>query len=260
MSRVHHVVVALPVRDEEELLPACLASLAAAAARVREATARTRGVAVRVDVVVALDRCTDGSAVVAARHRVRVVELAAGSVGAARRLAAATGLAAVTARGGSPSSTWLCSTDADTVVPPHWLVRQLEAAEGGADLVLGTVEPHDLPAPLHRAWWRRHHLAEGHPHVHAANLGVRADAYLAVGGFEDLPEHEDVDLVDRLRRSGAAVVATDRTRVRTSGRLRGRTPHGFAGYLAALGGAAEPVPGPQNTGFPPVTPRTVPET
>ena len=43
-----------------------------------------------------------------------------------------------------------------------------------------------------------------HPHVHGANLGMRADAYLAAGGWNPLPTAEDHDLVGtaaRLHRS-----------------------------------------------------------
>ena len=67
MSLVGRVVVAVPVRDEEALLPACLESLAAAAERLRQDARRNRRPAVTVDVVVALDRCTDRSRAVASR-------------------------------------------------------------------------------------------------------------------------------------------------------------------------------------------------
>ena len=49
--------------------------------------------------------------------------------------------------------------------------------------------------------------------------------------------HEDVRLVDAIRRDGAAVVATATAPVVTSGRFVARTPEGFAGYLRGL---AEP--------------------
>ena len=41
-----------------------------------------------------------------------------------------------------------------------------------------------------------------HPHVHGANLGVRADAYLRAGGWADLRTAEDHDLWRRLLGSG----------------------------------------------------------
>jgi hypothetical protein len=69
--------------------------------------------------------------------------------------------------------------------------------------------------------------------VHGASLGIRADLYLAAGGFETVTEHEDVSLVDRCRRLGGVVVASDDAEVLTSGRTIGRTPGGYAAYLRA---------------------------
>src|SRR6478609_7131631 len=91
---------------------------------------------------------------------------------------------------------WIGSTDADSAVPPDWLLTQLRYADEGVDLVLGTVrpDPAELPDPVVRRWLNRHDLADGHPHVHAANLGVRADIYRAVGGFAGVDVHEDVFL------------------------------------------------------------------
>jgi hypothetical protein len=80
----------------------------------------------------------------------------------------------------------------------------------------------------------RHQLVEGHTHVHGANLGVRADRWRAVCGFGPLSVGEDVELVERVRAVTARWVATDTTRVLTSGRSRSRVEHGFAGYLADL--------------------------
>ena len=267
MSRIRRLVVAVPVRNEEHLLVRCLEAIERARSRLEVDRVRTGAVEVPVDVVVALDRCTDGSAAVARRFPVRVLELDAGAVGAARRAAGAAGLLAAEGVGVPPRSTWICCTDADSVVPREWLVRHLELADSGVDLVVGTVEPDgDTDPGLMARWWRRHRLAEGHPHVHGANLGVRASAYLEVGGFLPVTVGEDVALVDRLRRAGHPGVSTDRTRVRTSGRLHPRAAQGFGSYLAELGGeasavaAAERGPVVQNTGLPPVTPRTVPET
>ena len=67
--------------------------------------------------------------------------------------------------------------------------------------------------------------------MHGANLGVRADAYLAAGGFRTVAEHEDVGLVETLRAAGAPIDSTDRAPVTTSARSTGRVPGGFAGYL-----------------------------
>jgi hypothetical protein len=72
---------------------------------------------------------------------------------------------------------------------------------------------------------------EANGHVHGANLGVRASVYRSAGGFADLAEHEDIDLVARCRALGATTVASARADVLTSGRQVGRTPGGYAGYL-----------------------------
>ena len=67
-------------------------------------------------------------------------------LGRARRAGVAAGLA-VTSAGRPLERTWVASTDADSVVPAHWLTSQLAAADAGADLVLGTVRPDPADAP-----------------------------------------------------------------------------------------------------------------
>ncbi|WP_298583245.1 glycosyltransferase [uncultured Kocuria sp.] len=226
LTAVERVVVVVPVRNEERLLGRCLATVEHAATRARGARPP-----VRVDVVVALDRCTDGSARIAAAAGADVVVGAWGTAGAARA-------AAVLAAGAAGERTWIVSTDADSAVPAHWLTGHLDAAGSGAELVLGTVEPdpRDLAPGVLERWHALHRLEEGHPHVHAANLGVRADVYAACGGFRPVPHGEDVGLAETARAHGHRVLATDRVRVLTSGRSTGRAERGFAGYLRALAG------------------------
>ena len=102
-------------------------------------------------------------------------------------------------------------------------------------MVLGTVRPREgLPAEVARAWHLAHYLGDGHPHVHGANLAIDAEAYRQLGGWHDLPVHEDVDLVDRAVAAGHRVVRTAAAPVATSSRLHGRTPSGFAAHLRAL--------------------------
>ena len=227
-ARIGHVAVVVPARDEEALLGRCLASLVAARDALM-AGAGARGVG--VDLVLVLDACTDGSAAVAARFpQVRVVETVAGDVGIARQAGAVTALAASPC---PPERTWLVCTDADSEVRPDWLLEHVRLADAGADVVVGTVHPD--PADLtdaQRATWRTTHVP-GRPngHVHGANLGVRASAYLRAGGFLPMPEHEDVDHVARLRTAGARLVASAAVDVLTSGRPVGRTPGGYAGHL-----------------------------
>lgn len=228
MSRIDSVVVAVPARDEESLLPACLRTVTAAAAVLRQARP-----GIRVSVAVALDGCTDGSQEVARATGVVLATLAGDGVGAARDAAVTTGLAAL----GDPDDgrTWLACTDADTVVPRRWLLRQVMWAERGVELVIGTAEPVGVSrAESLAAWHARHQLVEGHTHVHGANLGVRADRWRQVGGFGRRTVGEDVVLVERVRAVTDRWVATDTTRVLTSGRSHSRVEGGFAGYLRHL--------------------------
>ena len=223
--------VVVPARDEERLLPACLDALTTAADRVQAVCGTT------VDLLVVLDRCVDGSAgVVAARPRVRSLSLDVGTVGLAR----AAGLTDVVSRHGLLSQErqdlWLATTDADSTVPPDWLVRQVELASSGADVVLGTVDVDDWsehPAHVEQRWRSSYDPRDGHPHVHGANVGLRAEVYLAVGGFPGLALEEDVSMVTRL--GGYRVVRSGSIPVVTSARATGRLSGGFADHVAALG-------------------------
>jgi glycosyltransferase involved in cell wall biosynthesis len=231
---IRRVEVVMPAHDEERHLEQALNALRAAAEAVVQ-----RKPATVVGITVVLDHCTDRSAEIVARfasldHRITMMHQRFHNAGASR----AAGVSAAL-RGCQPdlAGTWLASTDADSCVPESWLWRQLEFADAGWDVVLGSVEPDpgDMDPEVLRRWRARHPFEEDHPHVYGANLGVRASAYLLAGGFPVLRSSEDKVLVDRLRRRGCAVVATDSTRVLTSGRTSARAPHGFGAYLRALG-------------------------
>ncbi|MDN3227287.1 glycosyltransferase [Kocuria rhizophila] len=206
-----------------------------------------------VTVVLAADACTDrtverASAAWAASGlpegtaRLEVVTGSWRSAGGARAAAASWALA-------NCRPEWIASTDADTAVPGNWVAHQLERAAHGVDAVLGTVEPDpaECPVAVYRLWQREHTLAEGHPHIHAANMGVRARSYERAGGFPALECSEDEALVAALHRVGARIEATDRIRVITSARFEGRAELGFAHHLlglAQLAGQPEEAPWP----------------
>lgn len=229
---LERLTVVVPVRDEEQRLASTLDHIRLAMDRVQSARRGAR-------LVVVLDACTDGSARIAASAaqtdpRIRVITSDAGCVGIARSRGVAAALAGIP--GPRLHRQWIANTDADTRVPPEWLEVSADAADAGIDALIGTVEPDALELGSHRhaAWQALHVRHEGHPHVHGANLGVRASAYLRAGGFPPLPEDEDVRLVEALRFHGAVVRSSGRLHAVTSGRLQGRVDHGFAGYLAHL--------------------------
>jgi len=224
--------VVVPARDEAELLPACLRSLAVAAGHCP----------VPVRIVVALDRCADGSdRVVEALARdgvpVRAVAAELPGVGAARAAGVRALLAEAGAAGVPVGEVWLATTDADSEVPPHWLAHQLGHAARGARAVVGTVRVGDWspqPPGVAERYARRYRAEHGHRHLHGANLGFTASSYLGVGGFAELASDEDVDLVTRLADAGTELVWVADLAVTTSARRVGRAPAGFAQHLAEL--------------------------
>ncbi|UAL29421.1 glycosyltransferase [Nocardioides rotundus] len=225
----------VPARDEEELLPGCLDSMARA---VEQLDMRHPGVHCTVTVV--LDGCTDRSAdAVGHRPWESALEADVRRVGAARAI----GVLEAEQRLGQhdPAGVWVANTDADTRVPPHWLTEQVRLAALGHGLVVGTVRPD--PADLTEAelarWQAGHRLVEGHRHVHGANLGFSLAAYRRVGGFPPVTAHEDVALVAAMRAAGVPWCATTRTEVTTSGRRWSRVEDGFARRLRTLASTPE---------------------
>lgn len=216
---ISHVAVLIPARDEEGRIDRCLRSVLIAKHRCE----------VDVSVIVVADGCLDRTA---ARARgfdgVEVVEINESNVGAARRMAVQHALRALTV---PTQNLWLANTDADSIVPENWITAQIEHADAGCDVVIGTVrpDPDEYPLELQREWERTHIKGRPNGHVHGANLGVRASSYLDVGGYQALPEHEDVDLVARLAQY--VQLPSDDAEVITSARLVGRTPGGYAAFL-----------------------------
>lgn len=216
--------VVVPAHNEEACLGACLAAIVQAAAHPSLQAEPVR-------IVVVLDDCTDGSEAVARTHQVEVLQVRARNVGAARA-AGARLLVQAGAR-------WLAFTDADTLVSAGWLVAQLAL---GAQAVCGSVEVHDWSPhgdqgePLRQRFQARYVDADGHRHIHGANLGVCAEAYRQVGGFEPLACSEDVALVEALQRSGATIAWSAAPRVVTSARTDARARGGFGDTLLGLAG------------------------
>jgi GT2 family glycosyltransferase len=161
---------------------------------------------------------------------------AAATIGEVRDL----GLAGLDLAGHRPSQVWLLSTDADTTVAPDWAECHVDLARHGADAVAGVAwlsQDTAVPATVARRYstllaGRR--LPEGHGNVYAANLGVRADAYRAVGGFGAVATGEDHDLWRRLRQAGYRCHYAESPQVVTSARRHGRAPGGLADLLATL--------------------------
>jgi hypothetical protein len=226
-----HVCVLIPARNEEELLPRCLQSVEIACAALP--------MSVTTDVIVAVDSSTDRTREIAENMltgRGTVVATETAIVGRTRSVAAETALRRYR---GSLHRCWLANTDADCCVPETWLIDQLAIASEDVDAIAGTVDvdsfrDHGIGVD---ALFRKTYLIHpdgSHPHVHGANLGVRADAYLRAGGWGSLETAEDHDLWNRLLEIGSSGRSIGHMTVLTSGRRVGRAPHGFAGALIGL--------------------------
>ena len=213
------IAAIVPAHNEEDQLPACLAAL-----RVAARCPRLRGE--QTVVMVVLDACTDNTRSIAQQMGATTIVLNARNVGAARALGAALALAA--------GARWLAFTDADTQVAPDWISAQLAQRR---DAVCGTVAVRDWGT--YGDTMRQHYDvtytdADGHRHVHGANLGVSARAYERAGGFQALACSEDVAMVDALQASGAAIAWSAAPRVFTSARRVFRAPGGFGATLARV--------------------------
>jgi hypothetical protein len=235
---IRRIVAVVPAKDEELLLSHCLDALRRASRAVNVPV--TVVVAVYVRAATCRDRTLD-----IARSRPDVVTLPVHDavVGSARHAGVLEGLRRVGALSvhSDKRITWIVTTDADSQVRPDWLVTQQRLADAGADLVLGTVDLRPAAGLDHvaAAWRHEYHGLIGpdqqHPHVHGANLGVRANAYLAVGGFPAAAAHEDVRLTVAVRALGRfGSVTTTMSPVTTSDRRSGRTPHGVAADLQRI--------------------------
>jgi hypothetical protein len=194
---------------------------------------------VTTDVIVAVDSSTDRTRAIAKTMlagRGTAIATTAAMVGRARAVAAETALRRYR---GPLSRCWLANTDADCCVPESWLVDQLAIASEDVDAIAGTVDVDsfsDHGSGVDELFRKTYliHPDGSHPHVHGANLGVRADAYLRAGGWRSLETAEDHDLWNRLLEIGSSRRSIGHMTVLTSGRRVGRAPRGFAGALIAL--------------------------
>ncbi|WP_456269201.1 glycosyltransferase [Kushneria sp. AK178] len=214
--------VVVPAHNEEQHLPACLASLCRTADHAR-------GLGHEVTLVVVLDSCRDGSASaiedIAARHAITVVSVTAGNVGVARHAGVQVLPAGID---------WLAFTDADTCVPDTWLSAQCRL---GTDAVCGGVHLDQWQglSPALRARYLAHQRRNvEQQHIHGANLGLSMAAYQHLGGFRPLRCHEDVDLIERHLAAGGSISWAPELRVMTSARSQARAPEGLGALLHAL--------------------------
>jgi hypothetical protein len=239
------VLVVVPARDEQEAIGATLHGVCGSLDE-----ARARGLVGACTVEVAAHRCADETAVRAraallGRHGGQVTaDERSTTVGEVRAGAVHRGLARLCT---PPTSTWVLSTDADTTVGRGWVSEILMAALRADAVGVVGVAALDRWRGTRRAATAYERLLRSkyhdpshdgglhqHDHVYGANLAIRADAYLDVGGFPPVMHGEDQSLVDALTVGGHRLLRTRAVSVVTSGRLLGRAALGLAHHLALL--------------------------
>jgi len=249
-------VVAIPVKDEEERLPACLRALT----HQRDPSGRQIPPAL-ISIVLFANNCADRSASLARALAerwsltIRIVEasLPASSAHAGHARRAAMDLAEGWLEEKGERHGVILTTDADSQVAPNWITENMRAFESGADAVLGCVNLDDerkhLPRALH---WRgkledayeglltelswlldplEHNPWPHHATISAASLGITRVAYCRVGRLPPIPLGEDKALIALLSREDARIRYCPTVHVTTSGRINGRAPGGVADTL-----------------------------
>jgi cellulose synthase/poly-beta-1,6-N-acetylglucosamine synthase-like glycosyltransferase len=231
------LAVIVPAHNEELLVRQCLES-------VRVALANSGLPSV---IVLVAHRCTDRTVELARNVLSGPGELVvldnSPTVATARAAGVTHALAAMAAwptPRPSAEQCWLLSTDADSVVPPTWVADLYRHLDSGAAAVAGLVDVQgwEGASPSAREAYRAI-LAAGmrltqHDHAYAANLAVRLDAYLDVGGWPNHVPGEDAALLAALRARGWPVVGARDVRVRTSGRRVPRAGGGLGSLLDRL--------------------------
>ncbi|MFN7978439.1 MAG: glycosyltransferase [Vicinamibacterales bacterium] len=183
------VAFVIPVRNDAVRLANCLRTLAVGAGAIPH------------DVVVLDHGSTDGSAEVAEAAGARVIRHQGGNVAGLRNLGAS-----------SSSADLIAFVDADNEIVPGWLDAAIAAM---ADPKVGMAGAPSQAPP--RGTWvqqtydalRRHpKTTEPIEWLGAANMVVRRDVFLAIGGFdESLETCEDVDLCLKVMARGCTVLA-----------------------------------------------------
>jgi glycosyltransferase involved in cell wall biosynthesis len=208
--------IIIPAHNEAARIGECVSAAQRAARHHQLAGEEAR-------VIVVVDHCTDDTERIASNLGAEVIAISARNVGIARAEGARRALAL--------GARWLAFTDADTLVADDWLVKQLAC---DADAVCGVVSIHDWSPHLEAVrehFGRTYTDADNHRHIHGANLGVSARAYVRAGGFPPLETSEDVALVEALIAEGVNIAWSASPRVVTSARTDFRAKKGFGATL-----------------------------
>jgi len=236
------VIVGIPVRDEEALLFACLDAL-----RHQQSAQWT------IDIILLFDGCEDAGLVLAKRYqqafpsvRLHIAEQSRSAkphAGRARQAALDLCYHLCT----EPARTIIATTDADSIVAPDWVKRNVAAlrtahvAAGWARLAdVENVAPRR--AQLESYWNKLHRLRceidpisydpyPSHRYIGGASLAFHAAVYPELRSSLLRVSGEDEAFVHAARLAGYKIRCDPEIAVETSARLIGRATHGLADAL-----------------------------
>ncbi|MBU0490368.1 MAG: glycosyltransferase [Chloroflexi bacterium] len=222
------ISVVIPAYNEQAYLGNCLRSL-----QPVEHGGQQHYPANGYEIIVADNCSTDSTADIARQFGARVVSIADKGVTHARQGGA-----------GAATGDLLASTDADSIVTPHWLsiIARHFQADAGLVGLMGPV--YFREGPLYaRAYqavalnlWFRLFMALGRPCFPGQNFAVRRADFQAIGGYDmRMRTAEDMNLSLRLRHRGRIAWASD-LQVHTSARrvtagTWANLRQGFSDYL-----------------------------
>ncbi|MCB8878332.1 glycosyltransferase [Acidisoma silvae] len=245
-AKTARAVIAIPAKNEAELIHACLASLA------RQSEPAD-------DIVLLVNNTTDCTAEIAhslaasLRSRLHVHEVTLShehaNAGTMRRFAMEKAAELAGPQGA------ILTTDADGQLPFDWVARNLAWLRAGYDAVCGraVIDPADetlIPVHLLQDDWAEtqytalldeiDHWVDPRPwdpwprHTHrsGASIAVRSAVYAAVGGLPHVSHSEDRGFVARLEHRDCKIRHDTEITVTVSGRHSGRARGGMAEAIA----------------------------
>jgi len=192
------ITVVIPTYNEEKNIERCLSAL-------KEQTIPRED----FEIIVVDGQSTDRTVELAQRYADRVIQQVSKGVGGARNdgVEIAKGDIIVT-------------TDADCIPHSEWLeVVREHFKEEKVIAVTGVLDPIDYEglnryeAYIYRKlFWVSNHMLTvlaiiGHYHLCGANSAFHRDTFLEVGGYQDLPYSDDVEIFKRLKPKGRMVLA-----------------------------------------------------
>jgi glycosyltransferase involved in cell wall biosynthesis len=137
----------------------------------------------------------------------------------------------------------ILSTDADTVIPPHWIEKMASYFDDGSIIaVTGTGKIRDRSKIANTLFnfvqpvsMKAYRLIFGHYWLTGFNFAITKEAYTKAGGFNtDLNTQEDTELAFRVRKTGKIKFIDDLPVIVSGRRYQNGLIAGFLPYISTF--------------------------